>query len=83
MTYTQVTITPEKTRSREITELKLNNLLAQVIILMQAGEDIEFKRVYSPDFRHLWRYEMTRRGKDKTVTTYFIPSDTENAWTVD
>ena len=82
MTYTQVTITPKETHTREITELKLNNLLAQVIILMQAGEGIEFKRVYSPDYRHLWRYEMTRKCKDHAVTTYFIPSDTENAWAI-
>ena len=83
MTYTQITITPDRTSKREISELKLNNLLVQIIILQQSGEDIEFKRVHSEDFSHLWRYEMVRKCNDKTVKTYFIPSDTEKAWVID
>ena len=80
MTYTQITMTPEKTSTREISELKFIELLAQIIALIKAGEDIEFTRVYSDDFRHLYRYEMVRNIKGRTVTTHFIPSDTEAAW---
>lgn len=75
MTYTQITITETETRSREISEAKLIRLMSQVLIFKQAGEDSEWKCIYSPDFRRIERYELIRRQRNgRTVTTHFIPN---------
>lgn len=75
MTYTQITITPTETRSREISEAKLIRLMSQVLIFKQAGEDSEWKCIYTPDYLHIVRYELIRRQRNgRTITTHFIPN---------
>jgi hypothetical protein len=74
MTYTQITTTPDKTYTREITEAEMINLMSQVLILKQCGEENEWKRIYTPDYLHLVRYELIRKFKGKTVITHFIPN---------
>lgn len=74
MTYTQITMTPERTYTREITEAQLIDLMSQVIVLKQCGEDNEWRRILTPDYLHLVRYELIRRHKGWTVTTHFVPN---------
>ena len=74
MTYTQITMTPEKTYSREITEAELIGLMSQIMMLKQAGEENEWKRILTPDYLHLIRYELIRKHQDRTVITHFVPN---------
>lgn len=74
MTYTQITITPTETHSREITEADMIRLMSQVLIFKQSGEDIEWKCIYTPDYLHIVRYELIRKHKDRTVITHFVHS---------
>lgn len=74
MTYTQITITPNKTSSREISEAEMIKLMSQILVLKQCGEDNEWKVIYTPDYLHIVRYELIRRHKDRTVITHFIPN---------
>ena len=80
MTYTQITTTPTETRTREISELKMIHMMSQIMILKQAGEDIEWHKIDTPDHLRVERYECIRRMKDRTVTTVFIPNGYEKAW---
>ena len=80
MTYTQITDTGAEIRTREISELKMIHLMSQLMILKQAGEDIEWHSISSPDYLRIERYECIRRMKDRTVTTTFIPNGYEKAW---
>lgn len=74
MTYTQITMLPTETRSREISEAEMIRLMSQILILKQCGEDLEWHCIYTPDYLHIVRYELIRRHKDRTVTTHFIPN---------
>lgn len=74
MTYTQITTTPEKTYTREITEAQLIKLMSQVMILRQHGENNEWHCIYSPDYLRVERYELIRHLDGRTVTTHFIPN---------
>lgn len=80
MTYTQITTTNDQTSSREISELKMIHLMSQIMILKQAGEDIEWHKITTPDYLRVERYECIRRMKDRTVTTVFVPNGYEKAW---
>lgn len=73
MRYTQTTRTSKETRTREITEAELIRLMSQVMLLRQAGEDLTWHAVYTPDYRHLLRYELTRNHKTRSVHTTFEP----------
>ena len=75
MTYTQITITPEETRTREITEAKMIRLMSQVLIMKQAGENSEWKCIYSPDYLHIIRYELIRKTEGRTIITHFVPNN--------
>ena len=81
ITYTQTTILPDGTeRSRVISETKLVHLMSQIMILKQAGENIEWHSISSPDYLWLERYEMSRMTPKGEYYTVFTPNEPQRAW---
>lgn len=74
MTYTQITMTPEKTSSRVIDEAKMIQLMSQILIMKQAGEDSEWRCIYTPDYLHVVRYELIRKTERGIIVTHFVPN---------